>query len=128
MTDSDLIMQTLEQVAEKHGDPTPKVYERLFAERPDLKDLFLLDVDGGVRGSMLQQALECLIGQAEGSDLHPMIVSNSRFVHDGYGVPAETFMTFFATVRDTFRDLMGPDWTQEHEAAWAGLVGEMERI
>ena len=62
--DAELILATLEIVAERRGDPTPDVYARLFAVHPELEALFLMDRDGGVRASMMQQALECIVDHA----------------------------------------------------------------
>ena len=45
----------------RRGDPTADVYARLFAAHPELEALFLMDRDGGVRASMMQQALECIV-------------------------------------------------------------------
>ena len=87
MTGASHILESLEAVSAKIGDPTPHIYRTLFERHPELEELFLMDQDGSVRGSMLQQALECVIGHVEGSTLHPMIVSTSRINHDGYGVP-----------------------------------------
>ena len=56
MIDGAVITRTLEMVAERRGDPTADVYVRLFGRYPELERLFLMDRDGGVRASMMQQA------------------------------------------------------------------------
>ncbi|HOY76177.1 MAG TPA: hypothetical protein PLN33_00135 [Hyphomonadaceae bacterium] len=58
MVDGKVILETLELVAERHSDPTAAIYQRLFNAHPELEALFLMDRDGGVRASMVQQAFE----------------------------------------------------------------------
>ena len=55
-----LLEHSLELVAERIGDPAPRVFERLFLEAPDLLALFSNDACGSVRGEMFLRALECL--------------------------------------------------------------------
>ena len=122
MSDLDLILQSLEALAEREGDPAPVIYTRLFADHPDLEPLFLMDTDGGVRGSMLQQSFDCLIDMAEGGIMAPVILGAERMNHGTYGVPDNLFDAFFTTIRDCVRDAMGSDWTAETEAAWSRLL------
>ena len=63
MTTSELGKQfdrSLEVVVAEMGDPTEAVYATLFERQPQLLELFVLDVDGAVRGEMLVRALETL--------------------------------------------------------------------
>jgi len=128
MTDAAVIFATLEAVAERRGDPGPDVYRRLFAACPDLERLFVMDRDGGVRGSMMQQGLECILDYVGERRFAPQIISAERQRHDGYGVPDTRFDAFFVAMRDTFRDIMGEDWSPAMERAWAGLLAEFAAI
>lgn len=120
------IVQSLELVGERCADPTPLVYDRLFAENPDMEALFVRDSDGSVRGQMLYQVIEAVLDfagpRAYGANLMKTEVVN----HENLGVPREVFATFFGTVMATFRDILGPDWTAEMEAAWQSLLGEID--
>ena len=128
MVDSATILATLEIVAERRGDPTADAYARLFGRYPDLERLFLMDRDGGVRGSMMQQALECILDYVGDRLVAPQIIASSRIHHDGYSVPADRFDSFFVAIRDTFRDVLGADWTPAMEREWAGMLGEFAAI
>ena len=79
MSDLDLILQSLEALAEREGDPAPVIYARLFSDHPELETLFLMDTDGGVRGSMLQQCFDCLIDVAEGGIMAPVILGAEAY-------------------------------------------------
>lgn len=125
MTRAEIIEDTLVRVADVCGDPRDLVYARLFATYPEFEALFFMDTDGGVRGSMLQQGLECLMDFAG-----PRVSSRSILVsecqrHEGYGVPPASFAAFFEVIRDAFREALGGGWTPEMERTWAGLIAEM---
>ena len=126
--DTDIIARSLELVAERHGDPAPLVYARLFAEHPDMEALFVRDTAGSVRGQMLMVVIESLLDYIGGNAYSANLIRIERVNHEGLGVPPEVFDTFFVTVMATFKDLLGDDWTQETDAAWRELLAELGRI
>ena len=128
MPDADLILDTLERAGERCEDPSALVYRRLFEMHPELEALFVMDRDGGVRGQMLQTCLNCILGLVENSETPRFLISAGRMHHDGYGVPEDQFDAMFVAMRDTFRDLVGPDWTPAADAAWDRLLGEIAGI
>ncbi len=126
--DAGLILDTLERASERCADPAPLIYRRLFQLRPEFESLFVMDTDGGVRGSMLTTCFNAILGLVEDSPAQRVIISSSRFAHDGYGVAAPDFDLMFTAIRDTFRDLLGADWTGDTEAAWNFLLTEIATI
>lgn len=115
----DALIESLELVATRVADPAPQVYARLFAARPDLAPLFIRDRAGMVRGQMLQVAIEGLIDLAGEGHYATGLLQTERVNHQGLGVPAEAFDSFYTVVMATFRDIAGADWTPAMEAAWA---------
>jgi hemoglobin-like flavoprotein len=51
------IERSFEIAAERAGDITPLVYQRLFAQHPEMEALFVRDTTGAVRGEMLAAAI-----------------------------------------------------------------------
>ncbi|MFN4185735.1 MAG: globin [Hyphomonas sp.] len=47
--------------------------------------------------------------------------------HEGYGVPAERFESFFEVIRDTFARLLGPDWSDAHHSAWTRTIEDLRQ-
>ena len=125
---TDLIARSLEMVAERHGDPAPLVYARLFAEHPDMEVLFVRDTAGSVRGQMLMVVIESLLDYIGGNAYSANLIRIERINHEGLGVPPEVFDTFVATVMATFKDLLGDDWTPEIDAAWCGVLTELAQL
>lgn len=108
------------------GDPTPLVYDRLFAARPDLEALFVGDKTGQARGQMLAMVLETLTDLADGKAWAANMIRAERVNHDQLGVPDEAFGAFFAVVHETFRELGGAAWSTDMEAAWTDLLARTD--
>lgn len=124
MADAALILDTLQLVADRHGDPTKAIYDRLFAAHPDLERLFAMDRDGGVRAEMVQVAFTCILDQVGEKLTAPGVISAARLHHEGYGVPDGRFDAFFVAMTEAFRDILADDWTPERIASWRALMAE----
>lgn len=121
----DAIEASLEAVAAR-GDPTAAVYARLFAERPELEALFIMG--DAAKGHMLDEVLRVIFDHLGPRTYGAGFMRAEVVNHENLGVPPALFMAFFGTVRDTFRDLAGADWTAEMEAAWVELIGELDAV
>ncbi len=128
MPNAEVILSTLQAVADRHGDPLAAIYARLFSVHPELEALFHMDRDGGVRASMMQQGFECILDYVGPRLTAPQIIAATRQHHDGYGVPAERFDDFFAAMRDAFREILADCWTPDMETEWAALLRELAAI
>jgi hemoglobin-like flavoprotein len=121
------VIRSLDLVAE-YGDPTAAVYARAFAAHPAMEALFVRDTNGDVRGNMLAEAISAILDFIErdtyGSNLMRVEIVN----HENLGVPKEVFGTFFAAMRDAFKALLGADWTNEIDEAWAGLLARIDEV
>ncbi|HEX5379112.1 MAG TPA: globin [Phenylobacterium sp.] len=120
------ITESLERVSERSSDPTPLVYARLFAENPEMEALFVRDTDGSVRGQMLYQVIESILDFAGPRAFGPNLMKTEIVNHENLGVPREVFATFFGTVRSTFREILGADWTPDMDAGWNELLREID--
>ncbi len=123
--DVDAITESLEQVATRCGDPTAPVYGLLFARHPEMIDLFVRDTNGAVRGQMLNQAFEIILDYIGPRSFSANFIACEVINHENLGVPPDVFASFFGVMRDTFRDILGADWTPAFEKAWRDLVGEL---
>ncbi|MCC7266968.1 MAG: globin [Caulobacteraceae bacterium] len=128
MTEIDpaLIDASLEAVAAACDDPTPRVYEALFARHPEMQALFVLDHSGAVRGQMLAQAIASLVDLAGPQTWGGHLMRAEIVNHEGWGVPPNVFAVFYPVVRDAFRDLAGAAWTAEMDAAWDSLLARVD--
>ena len=128
MTDAELVIGALEQVAERRGDPADVIYARLFERYSQYEDMFVMDKDGGVRANMLKTCFTCIIGMAEGKDTPRLQIEASRLHHDGYGLSSEDLDNIFIVIRDTVRDCLAGDWTIAQEAAWTKVLDELSAV
>lgn len=122
---ADLITASLELAAERCADPTGLVYQRLFAREPEMEALFVRDTDASVRGQMLYQVIETMLDYVGSRHFAIGMIRAEVVNHENLGVPPKVFASFFATVMETFRDILGPDWTPAMDAAWAELLGAL---
>jgi hemoglobin-like flavoprotein len=122
------IQHSFELAAERCGDLTPLVYDRLFREHPETQAMFRSDGSELVRGSMLAQTIEAMLDFAgERSGRFRMIECEVQS-HDGYGTSRELFGKFFGVIAATMREVLGNDWSPEIDAAWRKLLGEIDRL
>lgn len=121
---SDALTASLELVADRVGDPTERVYERLFARQPGMEALFLGDHSRQARGQMLNMVIDTLANMAAGETWAGNMIRAERINHDQIGVPFDVFATFFDVVHETFREAAGDGWTAEMEAAWTGVLAQ----
>ncbi len=125
---SEIIIQSLELAAAACEDPTAMVYQRLFDEHPGLQELFILDRQNEAKGHMLFEVIECIIDFVGPRYTSEGLITTELINHQQIGVPLEVFETFFATVRDTFRDFLGADWTAQYDEAWERLLEELSSV
>jgi hemoglobin-like flavoprotein len=125
---ADKIIESLEQVADRVGDPTPLVYDRLFAAQPEMRALFTLDSDNSVKGNMLAQLIDAMIDLAGEGHYARGLIQTEVVNHNNLGVPPEVFVTFVDTVVATFREALGADWTADYDRAWGELAREFSEM
>jgi hemoglobin-like flavoprotein len=120
-----LISDSLERVAERHGDPAEAVYARLFAQQPEMEALFVGDKDGLSRGNMLANVFEVMLDLAGPRTYGHNMVRAEITNHDQLGVPGAVFLSFFPVVVETLKELSGEDWTPEVDRAWTTVLDEL---
>jgi hemoglobin-like flavoprotein len=124
----DALEASLELVADRCGDPTERVYDRLFARQPEMEALFLGDHSRQARGQMLNMVLDTLTNMAAGETWAGNMIRAERINHDQIGVPFDVFATFFAVIHETFREAGGDAWTAEMEATWTDLLARAAAV
>ena len=119
MSHLDAFNASLEAVAAHCEDVVPPVYQALFQRYPEFEKLFVLDIDQGARGHMLNEALSMAEGLLSGDPVAHSFVSAERMNHEGYGITDEVFEGFYAVMADVFQSLAGPAWSDAMSAAWS---------
>ncbi|MDJ0920596.1 MAG: globin [Henriciella sp.] len=112
---------SLEAVAARCVDVVPPVYAAVFARYPEFEDLFVLDVDHGARGHMLNEALAMADGLLSGDAVAHNFIASERMNHAGYGIDDAVFEGFYTVMAEVFEDLAGEDWTEDMGRAWQAL-------
>jgi hemoglobin-like flavoprotein len=123
--DAALIEESLELFAEACPDPVAPVYERLFSRHPEMAPYFWRDTDGAIKGEMLSRTFAALLDFVGERLYAGNMIATEMVTHEGYDVPREIFSSFFAVVRDTVRDALGPAWTPAFDTAWTTLLADI---
>ena len=118
MTHLTAFTASLETVAERCEDVVPPGYAALFKRFPEFEELFVLDVDQGARGHMLNEALSMAEGLLQDDPVAISFVSAERMNHEGYGIDDDVFEGFFHVMADVFQSISGAAWSNEMSAAW----------
>jgi hemoglobin-like flavoprotein len=122
------IQLSFELAAERCGDLTPLVYARLFAEHPDAQSMFRTQGSDLVKGSMLALTIDAIVDFAGERRGHFRTIECEASSHDAYGTSRELFVTFFAVIAGTLREMLGNDWSPEIDEAWQKLLAEIDGL
>ena len=120
------IVASLELAAERCDDLTPLVYERLFADHPQMKNLFWRDTTGAIKGEMLAKVFEIILDFIDENLFASNMIQCEVVTHAGYDVPPDVFGVFFGTVARTVREQLAADWTAEMDSAWRRLLRDLD--
>ena len=121
MTHLSAFTASLEAVADRCEDVVPPVYAALFQRFPEFEKLFVLDIDHGARGHMLNEALSMAEGLLQDDPVAISFVSAERMNHEGYGIDDDVFEGFYLVMADVFETLAGDSWSEEMRAAWSAV-------
>jgi hemoglobin-like flavoprotein len=128
MTGDNPIEQSFELAAGLCGDLTPLVYRRLFAIHPEAQGLFRSEGSELVKGSMLALTIEAILDFVGERSGRFRMIECEAVSHDAYGTSRDLFVTFFAAIADTLRDLLGNAWSDEIDEAWRRLLAELDDV
>lgn len=128
MAPSNPIERSFELAAERCEDLTPLVYRRLFDLHPETRTMFRTEGSESVKGSMLALTIDAILDFAGERTGHFRLIAAEVFSHDAYGTPRELFIAFFGIIAQTLREVVGADWSDEIDAAWRQLLGDIERF
>ena len=122
------VLRSFELAAERCEDLAPLVYARLHHEHPETLTMFRTQGSDLVKGSMPALTIEAILDFAgERSGKFRMIACEVSS-HDAYGTPRELFFAFFGVIAATLRELLGAEWSDEIDAAWADMLAEIKGI
>jgi len=124
--DAEAIEKSLEIAAERGGDLTLVVYERLFQRHPDMKLLFWRDKNGAIKGEMLMRTFEAILDFIGPRQFADHLIKTEVVNHAGYDVPPDVFATFFGLVAEVVQEACGPDLSPAMTAAWRRTLADLD--
>ena len=109
-------------------DLTPLVFRHLFNAHPEARTMFRTDGGELIMGSMLAMTIEAILDFAGERTGHFRLITSEVSSHDAYGTPSELFVAFFSIIAQTLREVVGTDWSEDIDAAWRKLLGDIESL
>ena len=128
MASSNPIERSFELAAERCEDLTPLVYRRLFDAHPEARTMFRTEGSELVKGSMLALTIDAILDFAGERTGHFRLIISEVSSHDAYGTPRELFVAFFGIIAQTLREVIAADWSDDIDAAWRKLLGDIEGL
>ena len=125
-SDAEAIEQSLEIAAERGGDLTGVVYERLFARQPEMALLFWRDNRHTIKGEMLMRVFEAILDFVRARQFADHLIATEAVNHAGYDVPPDVFGAFFGLVAEIVQETCGQDWTPAMAAAWRRTLADLD--
>ncbi len=109
-------------LAAADADHTARIfYGNLFRLDRSTKPLFAGDLE--LQGRKLTQTLTFIVDNLEDPDVLMPAAIDLAIRHVAYGVTADQYASVGAALIATFKQLLGPSFSTEDEAAWASVYG-----
>ncbi len=109
------------------ADPTDGIFALLFAEQPELRDVFGLDRSGGVRRAMLQNCFEIIVDYASEGTIYANQLLGIYYNHATYETTREQFLSFFPVIGQWLAQQDKARW-QGAQLAWSEMESEFAKI
>jgi hemoglobin-like flavoprotein len=114
--DQQLLAESLGLLAPVAGELVASFYDQLFADHPDVRPMFPLELDGQ-RDKLLKAIIALVTHYGRPEQLVPALTAMGQR-HDAYGVRIDHYSAVGTTLLSTLRRFAGPAWNAEYEGAW----------
>ncbi|UZP74428.1 globin [Candidatus Paraluminiphilus aquimaris] len=119
----ELISDSLELYAERHGDIAPRVYMRFF--ELNLEAAALMEYsDEYMRGRMFASVLELFLSD-EHLDPGGYLAWELENHIKAYSTTTAMYESLFQSMRDVFEKDLGAEWRPEWQHAWASRIARI---
>ena len=115
--EAELLKRSLAAVSADPRRAADLFYANLFARLPDVRDLFVADMTR--QGDKLLATLNAVILQIEDWQGIEAQIGELGLRHVAYGVQPGHYAPTGLALRAMLAEILGPDFSAEHDAAWA---------
>jgi hemoglobin-like flavoprotein len=126
--DVDLLKEHLVEVSEHESELTDRVYESLFAKRPDAVELFGA-YSRASQQRMMTETLSAVLNMLDqehwlGEYVHAM-GSRHQF---SYETPTDMYAPYAEAMLEALAAVSGADWTPELERSWKAALERVNEM
>ena len=124
----DLLKEHLAEVSEHEAELTDRVYQSLFAQRPDAEELFGT-YSRANQQRMMSETLAAVLNMLDqepwlGEYVHAM-GSRHQF---SYETPIEMYPPYAEALLDALATVSGSDWTPELARSWKAALDQVNEM
>lgn len=123
MNELDLVIDTLEQCAERDIDLTPMIYESFFSSCSDALPL-MGHSDQYMRGRMVAQIFEVIMDDSHHGAGGYLRWEVEAHLND-YGVKEGMYNAFLLSIKNAVKETIEDQWKNEYELAWDTRIGQV---
>lgn len=124
---AELLSSSLELVASRQPEITPRFYEILFERYPQAKPLFGRN-DSKEQAKMLQEAIVAVVEHVEDAAWLTETLQGMGKKHVSYGVTEEMYPWVGECLIATLAEIAADDWTDDIEKAWVDAYGAITAL
>lgn len=125
-SNTSLLNQCFEQIANKNVDITEAVYKKYISNMPDVAE-HIAALDERMMGRMLDQVYRLLL-----EDVDDDYLAFEVSTHQSYGATPERYMGLLIAVKDSVKEVLSERWANAEERAWdksiKRVVSEIGRV
>ena len=123
MNELEVVVNTLEQVAEHDVDLTPLIYDDFFESCSEAFPL-MGHSDEYMRGRMVAQIFEVIMDDTSHGDGGYLGWEVNAHLKD-YGVKEEMYNAFLASIKKAVKVTIDDQWQNEYDRAWDARIGQV---
>ena len=110
---------------EELASGSKRFYENLFHRAPNLRAMFREDLSG--QGMKFMSTLKTIVVALKDKGVLHSELKPLGEGHANLGVHAASFEPMGEALIDTFREILGPEFTSEMESAWRNAYAEISK-
>lgn len=111
-----LVQDSFRKVRQQLEPGDTRFYDRLFRAHPEMRPMFRDDIAG--QGMKFMSTLAVIVDALTTPQTFSEEVTELAEGHAALGVKAKDYAPLGDALFDTFRDILGDDYTQEVDEAW----------
>ena len=124
--ETELIRSSFHIVSQSSGQAADRFYRILFERSPQVREMFLNDMEK--QGAMLMSKLGLVVSQLQKIESLVPVLEDLALRHVAYGVKPDHYPLVGEALLQMLDEVLGDDFTPETQQAWAKAYDELSSL